>query len=87
MDDIRSRHFAVAPAPVVGGEPDVCMSCDQWWPCDTRIVLDALENVQAVFMRLQEFCEESEPGLLDAFWFGEHNRMFSPPPSEQLVDG
>jgi len=37
----------------------------------------ALANVQAVFMRLQEFCESSEPGLLDAFWFTEHNRPAS----------
>ncbi len=37
----------------------------------------ALAAVQAVLMRLQEFCESSEPGLLDAFWFTEHNRPVS----------
>lgn len=42
--------------------------------CDVARFRDALDAVQAVFMRLQEFCEASEPGLLDAFWFTEHNR-------------
>ena len=53
-----------------------CSFCD-WeaangWPCDTRVVLDALGAVQAAFLRLQEWCEGNEPGLLDAFWFREH---------------
>lgn len=43
LDTIREQHVAVAPKPDKGGEPDVCLTCDEWWPCDTSVVLDALE--------------------------------------------
>jgi hypothetical protein len=35
-DDIRERHFPVPPKPVKGGEGDVCVTCDEDWPCDAE---------------------------------------------------
>jgi len=47
IDTIRERHVMYSADPTImrtDDDPQWCADCDVPWPCDTRVVLDALDE-------------------------------------------
>ena len=56
-DTIRERHVRYEPSTIpwqAEPDPNVCASCHQDWPCDTRVVLDALDEDRIASALLRE---------------------------------